>query len=154
MIVAAAFVAALAVGVVYQLALHAVPVIFLDLVACAAAAGVIGAIAQFTIRRLPVRGRGRAMALAAALALVALAASHVTAYELGARDIAARTGMSTAQLRDRVGFADWLQLRQRGGFSLSRGATLRGPGVLALWGAEALVFLGLVGYAVDKQTRH
>lgn len=154
MIVAAAVAAALLVGAVYQLVVHAVPVIFLDLVTCAAAASVIGALAQFSIRRQPVHRRRRALLLAAVLVLTALAASHLVAYEVGAREVAARTGMSLAQVRERVGIVDWLALRQGGGFALSRGATLRGPGVLALWAGEALVFLGLVGYAVDKQTRH
>jgi hypothetical protein len=154
MIVAGAFAVALLAGAVYQLLVHAVPILFVDLVACVAVASGIGAIAQYSIRRLLPRRRGTALLLAATLALAALAASHLVAYELGAREIAARTGMPLSVVHERVGLRDWLTLRQRGGFALSRGANLRGPGVLALWAAEALVFLGLAGYAVDKQTRH
>lgn len=152
MIVVAALVAAVAGGAIYQLFLHAVPLIFLDLVACCAVASFLGAIAQYCVRRRAL-ARGAAMALAAALTLTLLASSHAVAYALGVREIAARTGMPPSLVRERVGVREWIDLRMRGGFALSRGATLRGPGVAALWGAEALLMLAVVGYAVDKQTR-
>ena len=152
MIIGAALLAAVVAGVLYQLVLHAVPVIFLDLVACCAVASFLGAIAQYCVRRRAL-ARRPSLLLAVALTLAALGSSHAVAYALGLREIGERTGMPMSIVRERVGIADWIELRMRGGFALSRGATLRGPGVAALWGAEALLMLGIVGYAVDKQTR-
>ncbi len=148
-------VAMVALGWVYQLSLHWIPLIYLNALAVVGFGMAGGWVAGAIVRA----GRVRSPMLAIAIACVAMApgvaASHYFAFQRwfddGVNELATQHGLSPDEMRELitdVGFWDYVENRLEYGWTIGKVGTsnqskpsISGPFVYGVWAIEALLAL-------------
>lgn len=155
---AVALVVVAAVGAcVYQQLLDWSPLIYLNAVLTAIAAGAGGAGVAFAVRRFRCRNRVLAVALGIAVGVVAVSASHWYGFVRTRQRFAAGFDPGQQeQARAAIDFRTYFEARADRGWSFKRRRSqvnVTGLAVFGVWGAEALIILGTTVAGGVKATR-
>ena len=128
----------------YELLLYFIPFIFLNLLLAVGFGVAMGVPVLWAIEAAHCRNRGVALGVALLLGVGGLAASYGWGYRRALSQLASKDpGTSLSQAAQELGFGDWLQERINDGWYIKKNP-ITGAGVLAVWGIEAVIVLGIL----------
>lgn len=137
-------------GVVYQAAMHWVPLILLEVLAVVFMCMLTGGLVAFLTKATHCRNRIAGAAVGLAAGVVAVAVSHAVEYRLSRPGIIA---LAPPDIRTAVdanfGFLDYCELRAEAGWTFGKAGqsstsspTVSGFMVYIFWGVEAVILIG------------
>jgi hypothetical protein len=138
---------------VYQLAMHWIPFIYLNLLICAGFGFGLGWAASWAIKTGHCRNRMIALLLALPLVVVAIGGSHFWEYTRFISDVRENVAkeknleLTNAEVRAELPFSKYVELKVEEGWQVSNhgssGSKMNGFMVYVVWGIEALILLGI-----------
>jgi hypothetical protein len=136
------FVAAAAGGVLaawlYQLLVHWIPFIYINLFICLGFGAVIGVLGGMAVRRGHCRNPILALVLALPLAGSAVSATYYWDYRSTVSTVAKETNHTADEVKQELSFRDYLQVKQEVGWKV-KSTKMTGVFVLITWGIEAVL---------------
>jgi hypothetical protein len=135
---------AVALAGLYELLIHFIPFIYLNLLLAVGFGFALGIAALGAVEAAHCRNRFVALVVALLLGGGGLAASYGWGYRRALSQLSSKNpGTTLPQAAQELGFGAWLQDRIDGGWYLKKNP-ITGAGVLAVWGIEAVIVLGIV----------
>lgn len=138
--------AAMVGGLCYQLLIHAIPYVYMNLLIVLVFGFVVGLVAGNGMRRGKLRNMKLATLLLIGIGALAVAASFYVGYEQLLRKVAAVDGKPLAEVRADLGFMQWIQLKVLTGWKIGKHAAdtpISGKVVYFVWAIEAAVIITL-----------
>lgn len=141
--------AALLGGIAYQLLIHWIPFIYVNILLTLGFGALLGLLTGLGLRRGQLRNNIVAAALCTVVGAGAVGCTHLVAYENFLRNAASETGEPTSVLREQLSMEQFMALRAKGGWKVGRSSSGRsamtGGFVYFVWGVESLI---LIGFAI------
>jgi hypothetical protein len=139
---------------VYQLAMHWIPLIYLNLLICGGFGAGLGWAAMWAIKKGHCRNRAIALLLAVPVVGVALAGSYYWEYSRFISDVRDNVAkekqieLTNDQVRAELPFGKFIELKVDEGWTVSNhgsgGAKMNGFMVYVIWTLEGLILLGIM----------
>ena len=149
----AATVGGVAAAWIYQLAMHWIPFIYLNLIICGGFGFGLGWAASWAIKTGHCRNRMIALLMALPLVAVAVVASHFWEYTRFISDVRENVAkekqleLTTEQVKKELPFSKYVELKVEEGWQVSNhgssGSKMNGVMVYIIWGLEGLILLGV-----------
>lgn len=134
-------------GIVYQLLVTWIPFIYINILLTLGFGALLGAITGLGLKRGQLRNNMIAALLCTVIGAGAVGFTHLAAYEKTLRSVASETGTSASELREKLTFQQFIELKAKLGWKIGKvsasGSNLSGGFVYFVWGVEALIIVGL-----------
>lgn len=148
-------------GAVYQVIMHYLPLIYLDVIICVFMGIATGYAVRLLIKSTHCRNKLAGAGLGLAAALVAVAVGHYVEYQFNRPDIiAAAPAEIRTRLDARFTFWDYVDFRAEAGWSIGKAGstnanspTISGAMSYVIWGIEAIIIAAGAIYGSFTATR-
>jgi hypothetical protein len=139
---------AVALAWVYELLLDLIPFVYISMLMTVGFGFGLGLVGAMVVKAGHCRNRAVAAVLALLMGAGGLAASYGWGYRRALNELAEKTpGITLSELHQVVSVGTWMDARIENGWEVRR-STISGAGVMAIWGIEALIALGLCSLVV------
>lgn len=134
---------AVALAWVYELLIDIIPFVYISILMTVGFGFGLGLLGAMAVKAGHCRNRAVAAGLALLIGAGGLAASYGWGYRRALNELAEQTpGITLSELSEVVSVGRWMDARIENGWEVRR-STISGAGVMAVWGIEALIALGL-----------
>lgn len=134
-------------GIVYQLLVNWIPFIYVNIILTLGFGALVGALTGIGLKRGQLRNNMVAAILCTVIGAGAVGFTHFAGYEKTLRSVASETGTSVSELREKLSFQQYIELKAKLGWKIgkvtSSGSSMNGGFVYFVWGVEALIVIGL-----------
>lgn len=134
-------------GILYQLLVTWIPFIYVNIILTLGFGALIGVLTGMGLKRGQLRNNVIAALLCTVIGAGAVGFTHIAGYEKTLRSVASETGTPTSELREKLSFQQYIELKAKLGWKIgkvtSSGSSMNGGFVYFVWGVEALIIIGL-----------